>query len=113
MEPRAVAVGDDGWRRWPGSSGRGSEIHLRYFERSQHDKIPERHADMGSSCCALFASAVVAGSMEDAKRLSAERLEALLAQCVCAWDATREVAGGEPEQVLRGPFWKMVASMPR
>ena len=96
-----MAGGDDGWRRWPGSSGRGSEIHLRYFERSQHDIIPERHADMGSSCCALFASAVVAGAMEDAKRLSPERLEALLSQCVSAWDATREVAGGEVEQVLR------------
>ena len=101
MEPRAAAGGDDGWRRWPGSSGHGSEVHLRYFERSQHDIIPERHADMGSSCCALFASAVVAGAMQDAKRLSPERLEALLAQCVRAWDATREVAGGDVEQVLR------------
>ena len=101
MEPHAAAGGDDGWRRWPGSSGHGSEVHLRYFERSQHDIIPERHADMGSSCCALFASAVVAGAMQDAKRLSPERLEALLAQCVRAWDATREVAGGDVEQVLR------------
>ena len=39
--------------------------------------------------------------MQDAKRLSPERLEALLAQCVRAWDATREVAGGDVEQVLR------------
>ena len=112
MGPHAAAGGDDGWRRWPGSSGCGSEIHLRYFERSQRDINPERHADMGSSCCALFASAVVAGAMEDATRLSPERLEALLSQCVSAWEATREAAGCEPMQVLQA-VWKMAASKPR
>ena len=83
------------------SSGRGPETHVRYFERCQHDIVPGRHADMGSSCCALFASAVVAGAMADGTRLASDRLEALLVQCVSAWDATREVAGSEPAQVLQ------------
>ena len=83
------------------SSGHGSETHVRYFEHSQYDIVPGRHADMGSSCCALFASAVVAGAMADGKRLAADRLEALLVQCVSAWDRTREVAGREPAQVLQ------------
>ena len=78
-----------------------AETHVRYFEKSQHDIVPGRHADMGSSCCALFASAVVAGAMAEEKRLTADRLEALLAQCVSAWDATRAVAGCEPMQVLQ------------
>ena len=86
----------------PGDSSRHcSDTVVHYFDRSQHDIVPGRHADMGSSCCALFASAVVAGAMADGTRLVADRLEALLAQCVSAWDATREVAGREPAQVLQ------------
>jgi hypothetical protein len=83
------------------SSGRGPETHVRYLEQSQHDRVPGRHADMGSSCCALFASAVVAVAMADGKRLASDRLEALLGQCVSAWDTTRAVAGREPVQVLQ------------
>ena len=78
------------------SRGRGSAIRMRYSDKSQHDIVPGRHADMGSSCCALFASAGVVGAMAGGKRLTVERLEALLVRCVSAWDHTRKVAGCEP-----------------
>ena len=74
---------------------------VRYFERSQHDIVPGRHADVGSSCRALFASAVVAGVIAEAAPPAAERLEVLLAKCVSAWDEARQVAGAEPLQVLQ------------
>ena len=70
-----------------------SQVHLQYFERCQNDAVTGRHSDMGSSCCALFASAVVAGAIADPQRLTEDRLEALLVQCVLTWDAAREVAG--------------------
>ena len=90
----------------PGSNARSeqlsfkSQVHLQYFERCQNDAVTGRHSDMGSSCCALFASAVVAGANADSQRLTEVRLEALLVQCVLTWDAAREVAGCEPVQVL-------------
>lgn len=85
------------------SGGRSPDdaVSAHYFDCSQHDVAPGRHADMGSSCCALFASAVAAGALADASRLTEARLTSLLASCVSHWDAVGDVSGSVPEQMLR------------
>lgn len=62
-------------------------MQLHYAERSQRDAVPERHPDMGSSCCSLFSALVAKGAVADLSALTLPRLEELLRKTVVAFDA--------------------------
>ena len=61
-------------------------VSVDYGSWSQYDIVLNRHLDMGSSCCALFASTVAVGVLVESAPLRWSRLNEVLRSCVVAYD---------------------------
>ena len=81
-------------------------VMLEYATCCQHDIVPGRHPDRGSSCCALFASAVACGVLAARAELQMPRLTALLRRCVIAYDdmGPQACAGSYVADMARDAF---------
>ncbi len=61
-------------------------VSIDYGSWSQYDIVLNRHLDMGSSCCALFASSVAVGVLVQGASLTWSRLNGVLRICVVVYD---------------------------
>ena len=84
------------------------DIVVKRLHRHQHNVDPKRHADAGSSACALIGSVVgiellrSASSLGEAEQVLGEAaLYARMTSCVRLWDLGKAVAGGNVVDTLR------------
>ena len=81
-------------------------VVLEYATGCQHGIVPGRHPDRGSSCCAMFASAVACGMMVSHAEFQVIRLGTLLHGCVLAYDdlGPQACAGSAVAEMARTVF---------